>query len=84
MSVCLYPINAKTVEPIGPIFFYGASHNPRKGLWMIELKRICLKQNLNFKNLEIHEIAKFLFVLFYNGYKEKMFTIEIEDGREAS
>ena len=46
------------------------------------------KENLIFKNFEnpplfckIREI--FCLFLFYNVHKESMFTIEIEDGREA-
>ena len=35
---------------------------------------------LKFTNF-FHKICK-LFVVFYNVYKEKMITIEIEDGRE--
>ena len=55
--------------------------------------RICknsLKQNLIFENFNyqqicfynIHEI--FCLFLFYNVYKEKILTIEIEDRREAT
>ena len=36
-----------------------------------------------FKNLTLTKFAFCLF-LFYNEYKENMFTIEIEDGREVS
>ena len=36
---------------------------------------------------EIHEIfcenPRIIFVLFYDVYKESMFTINLEDGREA-
>ena len=45
MSVCLYPINVKTAEPIGPEFIVGPRVNPRKGLWMIEFSKIN-KENL--------------------------------------
>ncbi len=30
LSVCLYPINVKTAEPIGPKFFVGARVTPVK------------------------------------------------------
>ena len=30
MSVCLYPINVKTAEPIGPKFFVGHLGTPGK------------------------------------------------------
>ena len=40
-----------------------------------------------FKILKIHETfclnPRTFFVLFYNVHKENMFTIKIEDGREA-
>ena len=36
MSVCLYPINVNTAEPIRPKFFCGTSLDPSEGLWMIK------------------------------------------------
>jgi len=40
-----------------------------------------------FKILKIHEIfcenPRIIFVLFYDVHKENMFTINLEDGREA-
>ena len=54
LFVCLYPINVKTAEPIGPKF----SEGPRL-------------TSANF------------FTLFYNVYKEKKFTVEIEDWLKA-
>ena len=58
---------------------------------MIEISNICLHQNSIFtkflKILKIHEIfcenPRITFVLFYDVYKENMFTINLEDGREA-
>ena len=52
---------------------------------MIKISKISLQQNsilLNFENpRHFYNIRKlFWFFLFYNVYKEKMFTIEIEDG----
>ena len=44
------------------------SRKPREGLWKIKISKISLQQNSTF---------------FYNVFKEKMFKIEIEDGREA-
>ena len=38
MFVCLYPINVKTAEPIGPELC--------EGLWMIKISKIYLQQNL--------------------------------------
>ena len=62
-----------------------ASHFPRAGLWMI---KICLQQNsilLNLKNPRIffQKIRQPFLVVFYKVYKEKMFSIKIEDWREA-
>ena len=58
---------------------------------MIEILNICLHQNSIviqfFKILKIHEIfcenPRIIFVLFYDVHKENMFTINLEDGREA-
>ena len=63
----------------------------REGLWMIKISNICLHQNSIFirflKILKIHEIfcenSRIIFVLFYDIHKENMFTINLEDGREA-
>ena len=55
---------------------------------MIKISNICLHQNSIFvKFLKIHEIfgenPRIIFVLFYDVHKENMFTINLEDGREA-
>ena len=58
---------------------------------MIEILNICLNQNsivIKFlKILKIREIfcenPRINFVLFYDVHKENMFTINLEDGREA-
>ena len=55
---------------------------------MIEILNICLHQNSIFiKIFKIHEIfcenPRIIFVLFYDVYKENMFTINLEDRREA-
>jgi len=58
---------------------------------MIEILNICLHQNSIFikffKILKIHEIfcenPRIIFALFYDVHKENMFTINLEDGREA-
>jgi len=71
--------------------FCGTSRDPRKGLWMIKILNICLHQNSIFikffKILKIHEIfcenPRIIFVLFYDVHKENMFTIYLEDRREA-
>ena len=87
----MYPINFKTAKPIGPKFFVETSRDPREGLWMIKISNNCLHQNSIFikflKILKIHEIfcenPRIIFVLFYDVHKENMFTINLEDGREA-
>ena len=58
---------------------------------MIKISNICLHQNSIFikflKILKIHENfcenPRIIFVLFYDVHKENMFTINLEDGREA-
>ena len=58
---------------------------------MINISNICLHQNsisIKFlKILKIHEFfcenPRIIFVLCYDVHKENMFTINLEDGREA-
>ena len=58
---------------------------------MIKISNICLHQNSisikYFKILKIHDIfcenPRLSSVLFYDVHKENMFTINLEDGREA-
>ena len=58
---------------------------------VIKISNICLHQNSIFikflKILKIHEIffenPRIIFVLFYDVHKDNMFTINLEDGREA-
>ena len=52
---------------------------------MIKISNICLHQNSIFiKFLKIFcENPQIIFVLFYDVHKENMFTINLEDGREA-
>ncbi len=42
LLVCLYPINAKTAEPIRPKFFVGPRVNPRKVYEWWKFKKIVL------------------------------------------
>ena len=64
--------------------FCGTSRDPREGLWMIEFSKISLHQNSIFEQFEnprfFFKSANFF---FYNVHKENMFTMEMEDGREA-
>ena len=53
---------------------------------MIKISNTFLHQNsISIKILKIHEIflKRIIFVLFYDVHKENMFTINLEDGREA-
>jgi len=55
---------------------------------MIKILNICPHQNSIFiKFLKILKIfcenPRIIFVLFYDVHKENMFTINLEDGREA-
>ena len=58
---------------------------------MIKILNICLHQNSIFikflKILKIQEIfcenPRIIFALFYDVHKENLFTIILEDGREA-
>ena len=44
LFICLYPINVKTAEPIGPKFFVGHHLDHREGLWMIKIfQKMCFK-----------------------------------------
>jgi len=69
----------------------GTSRDQGEGLWRIKISNICLHQNsivIKFlKILKIREIfcenPRIIFVLFYDVQKENMFTINLEDGREA-
>ena len=71
--------------------FCGTSRDSREGLWIIKISNICLHQNSNvikfLKILKIREIfcknPRIIFVLFYDVHKENVFTINLEDRREA-
>ena len=79
LSVCLFVSNKRQNGWIDRAqFFCGTSRDPREGLWRIEFSKICLHQNSIFKNPR-----NLFFVLFYNVHIENMFTLELEDEREA-
>ena len=62
----------------------GTSHDPREGLWMMKISKICLQQLWFQKNPRyLTRKAQTIMFFFCNIYKEKMFTIEIEYGCEA-
>ena len=55
LSVCLYPINVKTAEPIGPKFFVGSRVTPGKVYGWSNLQK-CASIKIRFlKFLKIHE-----------------------------
>ena len=82
LSVGLFAciLNVETAEPIGLNFFVGPRVTPV--LWMIKISKICLQQNSIFI-LNFEYPRNFCLFLFYNFYKENMFTIETRDGCEA-
>ena len=71
--------------------FCGTSRDPREGLWMIKIQifvSIKIRSSLNFfkfwKSTKFFvKIRELFFVLFYDVHKENMFTINLENGREA-
>ena len=50
-----------------------------QGRFMEEFLKI-----MKIQEIILNKICEIVLFLFYNVYKEKMFTIEIEDGRNAS
>ena len=92
LSVCLFVSNKRQNGWTDRVqIFCGTSRDHREGLWMIKISNMCFHQNsifIKFLNiLKIHEIfcenPRIIFVLFYDVHKENMFTINLEDGREA-
>ena len=91
LSVCSYPINVKTAEPIWPKFFVGHLGTTGKVYEWSKFQIFVSHQNsivIKFlKILKIREIfcenPRIIFVLFYDVHKENLLTINLEDGREA-
>ena len=93
LGVCLFVSNKQTKNgwTDRAQIFCGTFRDLMEGLWMIKISNTCLHQNSIFikflKILKIHEIfcenPRIIFVLFYDVHKENMFTIDLEDGREA-
>ena len=82
MSVCFFPINVKTVEPIGSKFCVGPNMTPGKLCGSSKFQKQVSNKIRFLSNLKIHEFyfiksANFS-LLYYNVYIEKMFTIENE------
>ena len=55
LSVCLFVSNKRRAQ-----IYCGTSRDPREGLWMIKISKICFKQNSIFINLE--NLQNFLYV----------------------
>ena len=92
LSVCLFVSNKRQSGWTDRAqIFCGSSRDHMEGLWMIKISNICLHQNSIFikflKIFKLHEIfcenPRIIFVLFYDVHKENIFTINLEDGREA-
>ena len=58
LFVCLYPINVKTAEPIGPNFFEGHHVTLGQELSMIKIKNLCLKVFYFCKNIQNFEVPR--------------------------
>ena len=82
LLVCLYPINVKTAEPFGLVCNITINMTPGNVYGRSTSQNLASQQNLIFHIIFIKSGTGSCF-LFYKAYKEKMFTIEIEDGREA-
>ena len=85
---CLFVSNKHQNDWTNPAqILCATSHDPREGLWMIKIKKLVSNKilfSLNWKPRNyFYKIRELFLFLFYNAYKEKMFTIEIEDGRKA-
>ena len=83
---CLYPINVKTAEPIGPNFFVGPRVTPGKVSGWLNFQKFA-SNKIWFESFENQryflENPWNTLLLFYNVYEENMITIGIDDGREA-
>ena len=71
LFVCLYPINVKTAEPMGPKFFVGHHVTPGKVYKRSKLKKLFLKVFYlckNFENFENPRIFLIQSVKFYSWF----------------
>ena len=88
MPVCLFPLNVKTAELIGPKFCVGPHMTPPGKVYeWSKFQKFVTNKIWFILNLKIHNIffKRELFLgLFYNVYKEKMFKIEMEEWRPKS
>ena len=85
--VCLYPKNFKMAEPIGPKFC-GKLYMSLVKVYRLSNVKKCPKQNSIFikcwkSTIFLIKSAMFSCFCFTMYTKRKMFTIEIENGREA-
>ena len=82
LSVCLYPINVKTAEPIGPKFFVGHHMSPGKVYGWSNFQKFASIKIRFLKILKIHEIC-FYYLLTRRSPVYFIFTNEIKYRREA-
>ena len=47
LSVRLYTINVKSADPIGPTFFFVATHMTKGKVWTVKDETFCLETSLN-------------------------------------
>ena len=80
-SICMYSMNVETAEPTGPKFSVGPYMAPKKVCRWSIFQKFASQQNLIFiksKKKNFIKSANFFLFLFYNVYKEKMITVEIQ------
>ena len=81
LSVCLYPINVKTAEPIRPKFCVGPQLAPGKVYQLSKFLKFAIKSFYILYN-----VVYFCFILFKErrcSQIKPQLKVEIEDGREA-
>ena len=90
LFVCLYPINIKTAEPIGPKFFVGSRGTPGKVYGGSIFKKFASIKIRILKILKIHEMflkIREIFCFYYLLTRRSpvyfIFTNEIKYRREA-
>ena len=71
LSVCLYPINVKTAEPIGPIFFVGHLGTPGKVYEWLNFQKFAPTKLVSWKFwkstnffVKIRELFLFCFTMY--------------------
>ena len=83
LFVCLYPINVKMAEPIGPKFFVGSRVTPGKVYGWSNFQKFASIKIRFLKILKIREIFCFYYLLTRRSPVYFIFTNEIKYRREA-